>query len=39
MYDERPLRRIPWIVRFALDGRRGRFGGPSPQEWRRIASG
>ena len=38
MYDERPLRRIPWIVRFALDGRRGRFDGPSPEEWRRLAA-
>jgi GT2 family glycosyltransferase len=38
MYDERPLRRIPWIVRFALDGRRGRFRGPSPEEWRRLAA-
>jgi GT2 family glycosyltransferase len=33
MYDRRPLRRIPWIVRYALKGRRGDFTGPTPAEW------
>ena len=35
MYDERPLRRIPWVVRFALKGWRGDFDAPSPAEWAR----
>ncbi len=33
MYDERPLRRIPWILRYARNGRRGDFSGPGPAEW------
>jgi GT2 family glycosyltransferase len=33
MYDERPLRRIPWLVRYARDGRRGRFVNMDPGEW------
>ena len=33
LYDRRPLRRIPWIVRYALNGRRGDFSGPTPAEW------
>jgi len=33
MYDRRPLRRIPWIVRYALNGRRGDFSGPTPAQW------
>ncbi len=33
LYDEQPLRRIPWIVRFARDGRRGRFANISPARW------
>lgn len=37
LYDERPLRRIPWIVRYALKGRRGDFSGPTPAEWRAMA--
>lgn len=32
-YDERPFRRIPWLVRFALKGYRGDFAGPTPEEW------
>src|SRR5205085_2529192 len=28
LYDDRPLKRIPWILRFARDGRRGRAGCP-----------
>jgi rhamnopyranosyl-N-acetylglucosaminyl-diphospho-decaprenol beta-1,3/1,4-galactofuranosyltransferase len=35
LYDERPLRRLPWITRFALDGRAGRFRNVDPEEWRR----
>jgi GT2 family glycosyltransferase len=33
LYDERPLRRLPWIARFARDGRRGDFEGIRPAEW------
>src|SRR3954453_18134158 len=36
MYDERPLRRIPWLVRFASDGRSGRFTTMGPDEWARL---
>jgi rhamnopyranosyl-N-acetylglucosaminyl-diphospho-decaprenol beta-1,3/1,4-galactofuranosyltransferase len=36
LYDEQPLRRIPWIVRFARDGRRGRFANIPPAEWVRM---
>ncbi len=39
LYDRYPLRRVPWIVRFAAAGRRGDFSGPSPEEWARIAAG
>jgi len=35
LYDERPLRRLPWILRFGIDGRRGRFRNFTPAEWRR----
>ena len=34
MYDERPLRRVPWILRAGLDGRLGVFHNISPAEWR-----
>ena len=34
LYDERPLHRIPWIVRAGIDGRRGVFRTVTPQEWR-----
>lgn len=37
LYDPRPLRRVPWIVRFAWKGRRGDFTGPSPADWARLA--
>jgi rhamnopyranosyl-N-acetylglucosaminyl-diphospho-decaprenol beta-1,3/1,4-galactofuranosyltransferase len=37
LFDDRPLRRLPWIVRFAWAGWRGDFSGPTPQEWRAIA--
>jgi rhamnopyranosyl-N-acetylglucosaminyl-diphospho-decaprenol beta-1,3/1,4-galactofuranosyltransferase len=33
LYDERPWRRIPWILRYARDGRRGRFHNIPPAEW------
>jgi rhamnopyranosyl-N-acetylglucosaminyl-diphospho-decaprenol beta-1,3/1,4-galactofuranosyltransferase len=33
MYDPQPLRRLPWLVRFARKGRRGDWSAPSPQEW------
>ena len=36
LYDEQPLRRIPWILRFARDGRRGRFENIPPSEWTRM---
>jgi rhamnopyranosyl-N-acetylglucosaminyl-diphospho-decaprenol beta-1,3/1,4-galactofuranosyltransferase len=37
LYEERPLRRLPWILRFGLDGRRGRFVNMAPGEWvRRV---
>ena len=32
--DERPLRRIPWIVRYGVAGRRGVFENPYPREGR-----
>jgi len=39
MYDPRPLRRLPWLVRYAAKGRRGDFSsGPSPQDWTRMAA-
>jgi GT2 family glycosyltransferase len=33
MYDDRPFRRVPWILRYARDGRRGRFHNIPPAEW------
>jgi GT2 family glycosyltransferase len=36
LYDERPLRRMKWIVRFARDGRAGRFRNIAPQRWRQM---
>ena len=33
LYDERPLRRIPWIVRYGVHGRRSRFINIRPDEW------
>ena len=33
LYDDRPLRRIPWILRYARDGRRGRFRNIPPARW------
>jgi GT2 family glycosyltransferase len=39
MYDERPLRRVPWLVRYALRGRRGDFEHLPPEEWVARARG
>ena len=39
LYDDRPLRRIPWIVRFAWRGWRGDFApSPTPAEWTAMAA-
>lgn len=37
LYDPRPWRRIPWIVRFARRGWRGDFRAPSPEAWAAYA--
>lgn len=37
LYESRPLRRIPWLLRFALKGWRGDFRAPSPEQWGRYA--
>jgi rhamnopyranosyl-N-acetylglucosaminyl-diphospho-decaprenol beta-1,3/1,4-galactofuranosyltransferase len=39
LYDEQPLRRIPWLVRYGIEGRRGVFRNFSPEEWRALARG
>ena len=36
LYDEQPLRRVRWIIRFARDGRRGRFENIPPADWVRM---
>jgi rhamnopyranosyl-N-acetylglucosaminyl-diphospho-decaprenol beta-1,3/1,4-galactofuranosyltransferase len=33
LYDDHPFRRVPWILRYARDGRRGRFHNIAPSEW------
>jgi rhamnopyranosyl-N-acetylglucosaminyl-diphospho-decaprenol beta-1,3/1,4-galactofuranosyltransferase len=38
LFEERPLRRLPWLVRFALRGRRGDFSAPGPDAWARAAA-
>ena len=41
LYDDRPVTRIRWILRFARDGRRGRFENIPPARWKemvRVAS-
>jgi GT2 family glycosyltransferase len=35
LWDDRPATRVPWILRFARDGRRGRFVNIPPAEWAR----
>jgi rhamnopyranosyl-N-acetylglucosaminyl-diphospho-decaprenol beta-1,3/1,4-galactofuranosyltransferase len=34
VWDDRPLTRLPWVLRFARDGRRGRFRNIPPAQWR-----
>ena len=36
LYDDRPLRRVPWILHFARDGRRGVFHNIPPARWAQI---
>ena len=38
LYDDRPRHRIPWILRFARDGRRGRFRNIPPSEWAEMVA-
>jgi rhamnopyranosyl-N-acetylglucosaminyl-diphospho-decaprenol beta-1,3/1,4-galactofuranosyltransferase len=38
MYDERPIRRVPWLIRYAVDGRRGVFRNIKPESWARAAA-
>jgi GT2 family glycosyltransferase len=38
LYDPQPLRRLPWLVRFARKGRRGDWTAPSPEEWARSTN-
>src|SRR4051794_10367222 len=38
MYDEKPVRRIPWLIRYAIDGRRGVFRNIKPEDWARKAA-
>jgi len=33
LYDERPVARIPWIIRATIHGRLGQFDNITPQEW------
>lgn len=35
VYDERPLARVPWIIRSGIHGRLGLFDNITPQEWSR----
>jgi GT2 family glycosyltransferase len=37
LYDQQPLRAIPWVVRFALKGFRGDFSAPQPEQWAAFA--
>jgi rhamnopyranosyl-N-acetylglucosaminyl-diphospho-decaprenol beta-1,3/1,4-galactofuranosyltransferase len=37
LYESRPWRRIPWLIRFALKGFRRDFTAPSPEEWTAAA--
>jgi len=36
LYDDHPLLRMRWIVRFARDGRAGRFRNITPAEWTQM---
>jgi rhamnopyranosyl-N-acetylglucosaminyl-diphospho-decaprenol beta-1,3/1,4-galactofuranosyltransferase len=33
MYDEKPVRRVPWLVRYGWLGRRGTFRNFRPEDW------
>ncbi len=35
LYDPQPLQRVPWLVRYALKGRRGDFRALTPEAWAR----
>jgi GT2 family glycosyltransferase len=37
LYDEKPLRRVPWLLRYAIDGRHGVFRNVTPASWARYA--
>jgi rhamnopyranosyl-N-acetylglucosaminyl-diphospho-decaprenol beta-1,3/1,4-galactofuranosyltransferase len=37
LYEERPLRRVAWLVRYGIDGRRDRFVNIPPQRWAAAA--
>jgi GT2 family glycosyltransferase len=37
--DDRPALRLWWLIRFALQGRTGRFRNISPQRWMRLVRG
>lgn len=39
LIDDRPLRRIPWLLRYARAGRRGDFRNIDPAVWRQMVSG
>ncbi|MEA2282410.1 MAG: hypothetical protein QOK21_3017, partial [Solirubrobacteraceae bacterium] len=39
LYEERPLRRLRWIVHYGIAGRRGRFVNMEPAEWVRRVRG
>ncbi len=39
LYDPQPLRRVPWLVRYALKGRRADFRALSPEAWARRTAG
>jgi rhamnopyranosyl-N-acetylglucosaminyl-diphospho-decaprenol beta-1,3/1,4-galactofuranosyltransferase len=38
MYDERPGRRVPWLIRYAIQGRRGEFRNIKPESWAKAAA-
>lgn len=38
-YDPRPIRRVPWIVRYARKGRSGDFSGCPPEDWATVVNG
>jgi hypothetical protein len=38
MFDRRPLRRLPWVLRAARAGRRGEVIGMTPERWAELTS-